>query len=494
MEADAPIDIGRLSRPEADAFRYIAKALGAQFAGDLPDDLDPDPLSRFAGEVFTTRWDKPKGSMHDVAPVDEKACALLERLPIACVVIVNDDIAFINRAAVMLFGYSSANILEAAGGTGALFASGRREQPGIMTMRTAEGQTFGARVTMATIEWGGEKAMLLTALPSEAPSGDAREGKAEEPSIDPLLAVMDANPDPIAIVSRGGHVELYNRAFEALRPGRKPVRLEELLDAGDLRHVFDVMNLSFLLAEGPARSPKPVTAGQDQYALSVGALREQQLACLVFHKVPPAQAAADEADAPEPEPETLAIEPPAAVEARVVALDQTGARSDDVEVVEVPRVIEAEPVIEAVAVETPVGETAEDEEAAALPGTPLMRAVRDVRRLVHDAAVLLVSDRDELAEEPASRAGDEEVDLLRLVLLTIATRGEPRAVLTVRRDGASIVVDVPGAPERALERVSGSDRIATLAGVAHRTVTVDLAGSVTIAPAEDVADTDVEEN
>ncbi len=461
MEADAPIDVGRLSRPEADAFRYIAQALGAQFEGDLPDRLDPRPLSRPPVDHLAVRWDKPKGSMLDIAPDDPRTRELLERMPIACLVIVNDDVAFINRAAVDLFGYRSANILEAAGGMGALFASGGPEQPGLMTLRTASGHTFAAKVTMATIDWDAERAMILTASAphTDVPFSEPKAPLASESSGDLLIDALDAISAPIAILSRGGHVEMCNRAFEQLAPGRAADALENRLDPADLVHVFDVMSLCFMLADGQSRTNRPVVAGGIPYWVSVGALRGGRLCAMVFHTLP-----ASNAPMPAPRPDR------AGMAARALSA---------------PPLQEGPPSADTSANDdapgpNPVRPAETQPETAG--GSPLYRAICDVRRLVKDAAFLLVSDEDERVARAVEETDDPEAHLLRMVLLTLAMRGEAHAVLSVRRAGERIVIDVPAAPLRALERVAESDRVAELSVEARRDVTVDMAGAVTIEP------------
>lgn len=443
MEVDVPIDVGRLTRPEADAFRYIAEALGAQFAGDLADSTDTESHVAPSPDRETIaplpHASRAKGSALDVAPADPKAAALLERVPIACLVILNEGVAFINRSSVMLFGYTSANILEAAGGVGALFANGGPDKPGTMAMRKANGQTFSARVTMTTVEWGGETAMLVTAMPAGAMTPEPKDTPTLRLSRDPVITVLDANPDPIAIVSRGGAVEMCNRAFERLGPAGGPLRLDDRLSADDLEHIFDIMNLSFMLADGQARTTRAVDCAGSAYAVTIGALYDGQLACLVFHPL-----SGDHAT-PSHEPASTGRVP--------------------------------EPVNEN---ETAVESTPEPEETPVC-GTPLYRAVSDVRRLVKDAAVLIISERDEASA--AERWSDSEVaeaHLIRLILLTLGARSQPGAVLEVRREGSAVTLDVPGAPVRAIEGLVGSDRIVTLADNAGRRISLGPTGTVTL--------------
>lgn len=428
---EEPIDMGRLERPEADAFRYLAEALGARFAGDLPH-LVPLRATRDGTRVEPGRMrvDRAGPAAPGVPPSDPRAAAVLDRVPVAILVVVGDGMAFVNRAAAGLFGYASSTILDAAGGLGALFDGQDKVQPGVLHMVAATGRRFAARVTMATIDWCGARAMLFTVVPS-ADVPDMRPPVAEHRSPaprDPLVALLDANPDPIAIVTFAGQVEACNAAFLNLCGPRAAVRLDDRLEPEDLRHVFEAMQLSFLLSDGSARTTHPVRVGAASFAVTVGALKNGRLACLVFHGV-------------------------AAGEPRAT-----------------PRLIPAPPANDL-------------EDVWPESATPLWRAVREVRRLVRDAAVLIVSEEEEDFAAPRTASEREaERQLLRLTLLAVAARATAGTVLTVRRCAADYTLTLSPARPDALLSAATSDRLLAMANAAGLALVLGTAGDLTLTP------------
>ncbi|WP_420391569.1 hypothetical protein [Acuticoccus sp.] len=164
---EIPIDLEKLSRPDAEAFRSIAMALGARFAGDLVEPIlaaPVDPSSRVEPTPGTAR----QAIAEHLDPV---RAAILERLPIAAVVILEDDrVALLNRAAATMFGVSDVDAVDGLGGITAVFAGARPRVAGLVAMRTAAGACFEARVTMVPIDWRDGRARLLTVLPAASPA------------------------------------------------------------------------------------------------------------------------------------------------------------------------------------------------------------------------------------------------------------------------------------------------------------------------------------
>lgn len=281
-------DIARLRKPETDAYRHIASALGATFAGDDAEPATDAPvLTRDRGEVAHF----PRaGSAHVITTADPKRARLLDRVPIPLVVADGDSIAFINRAALGMLGYGSAAILDAAGGLGALFGT-QSGRDGLVAVRTGAGRSFPARVEMAPIEWGFGHALLLSIMPVEKAEAEAT-GAPQRTALDaadPLSALLDAIPTPLAIVNRSGDVEACNGAFVALGPNdRSTARLDERLNAADLRHLLHTVESSFCAADGMADTVWPLIASGSPYWVSAGALAGGPLACISFQRYSPA--------------------------------------------------------------------------------------------------------------------------------------------------------------------------------------------------------------
>lgn len=467
---DPPVDTGRLTRPEADAFRYIARSLGARFAGDadrlaadvdaaaatLHDRLDntasaasaatPDATvaSSATPDALATDAAADGGAIRATAPADavphapvaandaraigreeRRVAALLERLPLALIVVSGMRIHVMNRAALALFGYPSIIALEAAGGLERLFHHTGGGRAGEVSMVAANGTSFPASVTMAPIEWEDGCATLVTVVPM-AQTHAAPPVADETPACgDPLAALLEANPDPIALVSPDGTVALANHAFRAVT-GVSEGPLAAPLGGRDLAPVRR------LLAEARARratvvADQPVTLASGLYAASAGPVGEAGLACLVLH--PAVDAATGAAPAL----------PVAQADAEAQALER-------------------------------------------LDGDALQRAARQVRRLVRDVAVLVVDDPD----DPRPDASDEpedvaEIDLLRLSMLALAARAAPGSVLTVRRDGEQTTMRLSTDAKAVAQSVLASQRLHILAEAAGRTLGMAPDGSVRVA-------------
>lgn len=281
------VDVGRLEKPDADAFRYIADQLGARFAGDREAVDETSAPYAICTSRYSVERTAAEGSTHAIALADPKRAKLLDRVPVPLVVVDEDAIAFVNKAALGILGYGSAALLDAAGGLGALFGS-QADRPcpfdGAMLVRTAAGAAFAARVEMSSIDWGFGGALLLSIIPCEN-AGRSSAATRKLMAGDPLGALLNANPDPVVLLSRSGAVEACNSAFVSLGPSdRDVIRIDERLGPADARHLMDTVTLSFAVEDGIAETAWPLEANGAAYWVSVGALGQGQLACAVFHR------------------------------------------------------------------------------------------------------------------------------------------------------------------------------------------------------------------
>jgi len=272
------IDLARLARPDADAFRQIAEMLGARYAGD--DTVAAAPLP--AGDPPRT---------DEQAPADGAAAALLERLPLPILVAEQDRVVFINKAARDTLGYADAACLDAAGGLGALFLK-RQAGDGAVPVRDAAGRSFLVRAEMTPVDWAGRRSILV----SLQPLGSTAAGGGSEPSrADLLHGLLSANPDPIAIVTRGGQVEAANTAYERLT-ATDDLRLLARLDAAAMETVLQTVAAAFAAGDGETTVSPPFAMGDATASVSAGVVPGSGLACLVFRR-PVAAAAASAEDA-----------------------------------------------------------------------------------------------------------------------------------------------------------------------------------------------------
>ncbi|MBT9290677.1 PAS domain-containing sensor histidine kinase [Prosthecodimorpha staleyi] len=172
-----------------------------------------------------------------VAPGDDDvrlASRILDRLPVGCAVLREDDLVYVNGAFLALTGYADLADLEASGGLDVLFAGehvGRRfaeegrTRPVPVLTRTGEVVPVAAR--LAPVPWGAGPALLLTLdrLPrpiaeaaAETASGRAALealGEARERSAE-LEAIVDTATDGVIMLDGDGQVLSANRAAEAL--------------------------------------------------------------------------------------------------------------------------------------------------------------------------------------------------------------------------------------------------------------------------------------
>ncbi|WP_298967785.1 PAS domain-containing sensor histidine kinase [uncultured Methylobacterium sp.] len=226
-----PPDPRQLSMNEHAAFREIARALGARFAGDrdeaAPDDEVPEaPTAGGAVMPFPSAGAlarQPDRNAH--APWADR---LIDRLPVGVLVHRGDEILLANRTLLTLTGYDSPASLAAAGGPGALF-KGREpaslpaeEETPPLCLARREGGAVPVQVVVAPVDVNGSAASLLTVR--RVPDADeasrlaaaetglaASDGRMRE-----IQAVLDAVADGIVILDGEGRILSLNRGATAL--------------------------------------------------------------------------------------------------------------------------------------------------------------------------------------------------------------------------------------------------------------------------------------
>ncbi|MEM8854330.1 MAG: PAS domain-containing protein [Pseudomonadota bacterium] len=226
---EVPVDLERLARPDPDAYRLIAEALGARFEGDPL----PVALAETEGlgiETFPASSHPRKGSAASNCPAEPGLATLLDRIPVALVVVDGERIAYVNRAALIALGHTEADDLTAAGGLAALFGDDKPSD-GSVSVATAGGTHFAAKVTLSPVDWGAVRALLLTIVPTETANSAADITTGED-----AAGLIEALPTPAALVEGDGAVVAANAAFLTATGRTHPPRtLGEVLDgaAGD---------------------------------------------------------------------------------------------------------------------------------------------------------------------------------------------------------------------------------------------------------------------
>ncbi|MGF3026906.1 ATP-binding protein [Methylobacterium aquaticum] len=226
-----------LSLNEHAAFREIARALGARFAGD-PEGADaaPHPAPQGGparGAVTPFRGAQGQGPCQALARLPERGtdavlARLIERLPVGLLVHRGEEVLLANRHLLTLAGYDSPEALAAAGGPGAIFrgrdpsaAAGPGEgAPIALASRTGVSVPVG--VSGSVIEWDGAPASLLTIrrLPDADPAQSLAAAEAHLAHRDANLretsAILDAVTDGVVVLDEEGRVIGMNRGAQDL--------------------------------------------------------------------------------------------------------------------------------------------------------------------------------------------------------------------------------------------------------------------------------------
>ncbi len=217
-----------LSTHEHAAFREIARALGARFAGDeAPEAGADEPAPRGqTGAVMPFPGQAVRTSDPAAGGPDPAMVATLERLPTGVLVYRGDTILFANGPLVALAGYADAAELAGAGGVGRLFrgiaphARPDGNAPAILTRR--EGGGLGVDLQHSAIDWDGAAAELLL-LRDAAPGEALRQHRATTMAEDFVAyrsadasAALDVIEDGIAILDENDRILHLNRAAATL--------------------------------------------------------------------------------------------------------------------------------------------------------------------------------------------------------------------------------------------------------------------------------------
>ncbi|MEP1186358.1 MAG: ATP-binding protein [Roseibium sp.] len=227
-----PVDTSSLSRPERQAFRKIAEALGARLEGDLEDfdapDREAEPEEDLPPEV------------PEAGPIDP---SLLDRLPIGIAIVDDREVLYANKALLAMLGYRSIAKLSQAGGLEALFIDDAEELPDAedmdgevdeaMKLRLSDGGVLNVDAHMHSVPWNGGHGLMISiterkgtaAQPVSAAATPASpnffaEVRAELDSARNQIAEMDTiletATDGVLVLDLHGTVLKVNGSAEAL--------------------------------------------------------------------------------------------------------------------------------------------------------------------------------------------------------------------------------------------------------------------------------------
>jgi len=242
-----------LSSAERNAFREIAKALGARLAGDdepsaprLPPvaplqvkEKEEAPAAKAAAEMDAALAPARQRNSH---------ADVLDRLPIAVLVNRGDEALYANRTLLELLDYADLADLKAGGKVSRLIKEAARTDGGTMTLIDRLGHLVSVDAVLSSVSWQEEPATLMAfrhpngdgsevpvLTPEEAEEAElAAEFAAEESEsaarvealrldadardarIGELTAMLDTATDGVVTVDDRGRILSLNKAAEAL--------------------------------------------------------------------------------------------------------------------------------------------------------------------------------------------------------------------------------------------------------------------------------------
>lgn len=246
-----------LSTAERNAFREIAKALGARIAGE--DDAEPRlpavaPLRVRKDEDEAAAQDVPAESPAPApAPLEGRPrvanahAEILDRLPIAVLVNRDETALYANRTLLDLLDYADLDDLTSAGGVSRLIKGAARSGGGAMVLVDRKGGLISVDGRLSSVSWQGEPATLM-AFRNGVPGGDLKmltpeeaeeqelaaefaaeeeeaasrvaalrlEGQASQSRVAELTAMLDTATDGVVTVDGRGRILSLNRSAEAL--------------------------------------------------------------------------------------------------------------------------------------------------------------------------------------------------------------------------------------------------------------------------------------
>ncbi|MCV0426999.1 MAG: PAS domain S-box protein, partial [Roseibium sp.] len=225
-----PVDTSSLSRPERQAFRKIAEALGARLEGDLEDFDSPDPEEEAIDDLTP---DVP-----EAGPIDP---TLLDRLPIGIAIVHDREVLYANKALLRMLGYKSIAALSRAGGLEALFIDDTEELPDAvgmdgevdetMKLRLADGGVLSVDAHMHSVPWNDSWGLMisiterpskqtplapLVALPSQVGADVTSELDDARSQIAEMDTILETATDGVLVLDQHGTIVKVNGSAEAL--------------------------------------------------------------------------------------------------------------------------------------------------------------------------------------------------------------------------------------------------------------------------------------
>jgi PAS domain S-box-containing protein len=231
----------RLTASERNAFREIARALGARLsdnAATRPSEAGPSNVTPLRRAVVSAAAGMPSARHESFGPVAVEPPAgppgiaaaadfaqLIDRLPVGVLISRDGEALYANRTLLDLAGYADLAALDAAGGPATLI-EGPIHTPeteiAAMGLITAEGARVPVEVKLSSIVWQGAPATSMEFRRTSVVDVAARlkavelDLKAREARIRELSSILDTATDGTVVLDERGRIVALNRSAEAL--------------------------------------------------------------------------------------------------------------------------------------------------------------------------------------------------------------------------------------------------------------------------------------
>jgi len=329
-------DLSRLSKPEREAFRKIADALGARMEGDEDDvaDLDTKPIED-TEEPVVEKVPEPdieeiaKPAAIDRPEPDNKVVPLpsafapaglridprlIDRLPIGVLVCRGDTLLFANETILDLLGHATIEELRDAGGMDAVFAD-RDPIPGApytdapsdhaVAALHHSGRAMPVQARMFRVPWNNDSALMISLNPEVSDSEDAIDEaaaahtsrRAAEDRAAELDAILETATDGVVMLTGDGKILAVNGSAQALfDAGQDEMvgsNITEYLARESHRTALDYLDglanngVASLLNDGREVIGRTTNGGQLPMFMTIGRVGEDEAAkfCAVLRDI-----------------------------------------------------------------------------------------------------------------------------------------------------------------------------------------------------------------
>ncbi|MGF9758593.1 PAS domain-containing sensor histidine kinase [Microvirga sp. 0TCS3.31] len=204
-----------LSDTERNAFREIARALGARLEDVPSQERIPDQPGAPDETVSAAERDTPSGPASRPANGDP----ILDRLPIGILIHRGERILFANRFLLDLTGYETVEQVRAEGGLVHLFRGspalgGSSDEDSAVALTTRGNENLAVTLRASSAEWDGGEADLLVIR--KASNVDVPPPSSSDSRVHELEAILDTATDGVIVLNETGRILSLNRSAEAL--------------------------------------------------------------------------------------------------------------------------------------------------------------------------------------------------------------------------------------------------------------------------------------